>query len=115
VGHRRALEACIEAGGGEIGLDRTRALLQELEKRPPPKLKTHFEKRIKLLERIQTDPKFAQYVESATAVLEAYTSGNLGYIPGHYYVFKDGKEVAGPRPLSEFDPSKLINAIDCRQ
>jgi hypothetical protein len=28
-------------------------------------------------------------------------------MPGHYYVSGDGKKVAGPKPLSEFDPVKL--------
>ncbi|KAF7159765.1 hypothetical protein CNMCM5623_005154 [Aspergillus felis] len=38
---------------------------------------------------------------------DGYESGTLEYISGQYYIFKEGKRVAGPRPLAQFDPEEV--------
>lgn len=49
-----------------------------------------------------------EHVRNVAAVLEGYNSGNLTWLDGQYYAFQDGRSVAGPRPMSEFDPQKVL-------
>ncbi|RLL94592.1 hypothetical protein CFD26_104158 [Aspergillus turcosus] len=100
VGYREAIETRVQSG--DIDLDVARAVLEELDKQPPPK--SPLERRIEELERILASPVIGEHAENAAAVLEGYKSGTLEYLSGQYYIFKEGKRVAGPRPLSEFDP-----------
>jgi hypothetical protein len=103
---REALEARIRAGGGEIGLDRAYALLERLKTRPPEK--DPFSLRMEFLECCLTDPDYADDAENIAAVIEGYRSRTLKFVPDHFYVFKNGKEVCGPLPLSDPELSKAL-------
>jgi hypothetical protein len=94
---REALEARIRVGGGEIGLDRAYALIERLEARPPEK--DPLTLRMEFLERCLADPDYA-------AVIEGYRSCTLKFVPDHFYVFRNGKEVGGPLPLSDPELAK---------
>lgn len=86
--------------------DNARHILEGLDKRPPEK--SPVEKRIEELERLLASPVIGEHAGNAAAVLEGYKSGNLEYVPGHYYIYRNGKQEAGPRPLSGFDPEKVL-------
>ena len=45
---------------------------------------------------------------NVAAVLEGYKSGDLLWVDDQYYVFAKGKRVAGPRPMSGFDPQQVL-------
>lgn len=62
------------------------------------------------LELILASPEIGEteHAENAAAVLDGYKSGTLEYISGQYYIFKEGKRVAGPRPLAQFDPKEVL-------
>jgi hypothetical protein len=49
-----------------------------------------------------------EHREDVTAVLEGYESGSLEYIPWHYYVFKERKKVASPRPMKGYDRFQVL-------
>ena len=98
VEYRAAVEARIQAGGGEIGLDTAYSLLRGIDACPPPK--TPLEWRVEYLESARNDPGHADDIENISAVLEGYRFGTIEYRFNHFYVFKDGKRVAGPLPAS---------------
>jgi hypothetical protein len=104
--YREALEARIRAGGGDMGLENALAMLNKLDQRPPPK--SPVEKRIEELEQLFKSSVIGDHAENAGAILEGYRSGTLEYIPGYYYIFKNGEKVAGPRPLEAYDPRKVL-------
>ncbi|KAF7114494.1 hypothetical protein CNMCM5793_008798 [Aspergillus hiratsukae] len=91
--YREAVEARLKSG--DIDPDVGRALLEELDKQPPAK--SPLERRIEELELILASPE-----------IDGYKSGTLEYISGQYYIFKEGKRVAGPRPLAQFDPKEVL-------
>lgn len=45
---------------------------------------------------------------NVAAVLEGYRSGDLVWLDDQYYVFAEGQKVAGPRPMSGFDPQQVL-------
>lgn len=85
--------------------DNARRILEGLEKLPPEK--SPVEKRMEL-EHLLASPVIGEHAGNAAAVLEGYKSGQLAYVPAHYYIYKNGKKEAGPRPLSGFDPEKVL-------
>jgi hypothetical protein len=79
-----------------MGLDIVRALLEKLDKSPPPK--TPRERRIDYLESALNNPSYAYNIPNISAVLDAYRTGSIEYKPNYFYVFKDGECVVGPLP-----------------
>lgn len=101
---REILEAHIRAGSVDerAGL----AALKEVDKLPKPK--SALEKRLEELEILLHSPMASEHTTNVAAVLEGYKSGTLTWLEGQYYIFRDGRIVAGPRPMSEFDPQKVL-------
>lgn len=102
--YREALESIIQADGPSA--EAAASILQELNELLPPK--SAFERRIEGLEHILKSPLIGEHTANATAVLDGYQSGRLKYVAGHYYVFRDGQMLAGPRRLLKFDEEKVV-------
>ena len=45
------------------------------------------------------------------AVLEGYELGDLPWLGGHYYVFTEGRQIAGPWPMLGFDPQEVVRSM----
>ncbi|KAJ9287783.1 hypothetical protein DTO021C3_4588 [Paecilomyces variotii] len=104
--YRDAIVAHCNAG--LIPRETMEKLFEELDKLPPPP--TPLQQRIQDIETILQTPgalKIPGQHENAVAVLNAYKSGTLQFIPGNYYIFKNGQLIAGPKPMT---PS-MINDI----
>ena len=86
--------------------ENARRIIERLDRLPPEK--SPVEKRIEELECLLASPVIGEHAGNATAVLEGFRSGDLEYVPEHYYIFRNGKQEAGPRPLSGFDPKKVL-------
>ena len=70
--------------------------------------KTSLQARIEEIKFLLEGELIGEHREDVTAVLEGYESGSLEYIPWHYYVFKEGKKVAGPRPMEDYDRFQVL-------
>jgi hypothetical protein len=77
------------------------ALIERLETQKDP-----LSLRMEFLERCLADPDYANDTENIAAVIEGYRSCTLKFVPGHFYVFRNGKEVGGPLPLSDPEVAK---------
>lgn len=87
--------------------DNAHRILEGLDKLPPEKSRVKKE-RIEELELLLASPVIGEHASNAAAVLDGFKSGQLAYVAGHYYIFRNGKKAAGPRPLSGFDPEKVL-------
>ncbi|ODM22760.1 hypothetical protein SI65_00349 [Aspergillus cristatus] len=67
-----------------------------------------MERRIEDLEHMLNSPVIGEHTANATAVLYGYQSRKLKYVAGHYYVFRDGQMLTGPRPLLSFDEETVV-------
>ena len=52
--------------------------------------------------------EYADDTENIAAVIEGYWSCTLKFVSGHFYVFRNGKEVGGPLPLSDPELAKVL-------
>ncbi|KAJ9268537.1 hypothetical protein DTO212C5_5312 [Paecilomyces variotii] len=104
--YRDAIVAHFNAG--TIPRETMEKLFEELDKLPPPP--TPLQQRIQDIETILQTPgalKIPGQRENGVAVLNAYKSGALQFIPGNYYIFKNGQLIAGPKPMTR----SMINDI----
>lgn len=102
--YREALESITQADGPNA--EAAASILQEMNELLPPK--SAIERRIEGLEHILKSPLIGEHTANATTVLDGYQSGRLKYVAGHYYVFRDGQMLAGPRRLLNFDEKKVV-------
>ena len=86
--------------------DNAHRILEGLDKLPPEE--SPIEKRIEELELLLASPVIGEHASNAAAVLDGFKSGQLAYVASHYYIFRNGKKEAGPRPLSGLDPEKVL-------
>lgn len=102
--YREALESIIQADGPSA--EAAASILQELNELLPPE--SAIERRIESLEHILKNNLIGEHTANATTVLDGYQSGRLKYVAGHYYVFRDGQMLAGPRRPLNFDEEKMV-------
>lgn len=91
-----AVRARVEAGGGELGMEKAKHLLKKYEALPRPKKPA--EMRIETLEKLMKDPSRKKDVINISAVIKAYEDEQIKYLPGYFYLFVNGKFRSGPLP-----------------
>ena len=71
-------------------------------------LKSAFEQRIEELGLLLNGSIIESLAINVAAVLEGHKLGDLLWLDGQYYVFVEGRRVAGPRPISDSDPQQVL-------
>ncbi|OXV07136.1 hypothetical protein Egran_05099 [Elaphomyces granulatus] len=86
-----AVRARVEAGGGELGMEKAKHLLKKYEALPRPKKPA--EMRIETLENLMKDPSRKKDVINISAVIKAYEDEQIKYLPGYFYLFCSEKNL----------------------